>query len=301
MITGPSGSGKSSLALDTLFAEGQRQYIETLSVYARQFFHQRERPDVDWIDGLEPTICIDQRAGSQSPRSTVATVTEIYDYLRLLMARLGVSHCYQCGQLIQQQLPAQIVDQLMRLPSGTKTMVLAPMVRGRRGAHRDVLAEIRKVGLVRARVDGTVYDIDQVPELKPRKVHHIDAVVDRVIMREGIRTRLAESIDLAIRFSDGLVLACYQDDSVDPPVWRDELFSTQHACPDCGISYAELEPRTFSFNSPYGVCPACEGLGARTEFDPTLIVPDPTKSLAEGGVTAWQSLTTCNARGSSPT
>ena len=172
VITGPSGSGKSSLALDTLFAEGQRQYIETLSVYARQFFHQRERPDVDLVDGLEPTICIDQRPGNQNPRSTVATVTEIYDYLRLMMARLGQSHCYQCGSLIQQQSPEQILDRLMKLPTGTKTMIMAPLVRGRRGAHRDIIAQVRKAGLVRVRIDGKVHDIDQAPERAATRAPH---------------------------------------------------------------------------------------------------------------------------------
>ncbi|MHB8972682.1 MAG: excinuclease ABC subunit UvrA [Pirellulaceae bacterium] len=290
VITGPSGSGKSSLALDTVFAEGQRQYMETLSVYARQFFHQWERPDVDLVEGLEPTICIDQRPGNQNPRSTVATVTEIYDYLRLLMARLGESHCYQCGALIRQQTPEQILDRIMVLPDGTKTMIMAPMVRGRRGVHQEVLTTIRKAGLVRVRIDGEIYDIDQVPELAPRRVHHIEAVVDRVVVREGIRARIAESVDLAIRFGEGRVLACYLDPSADPHSWRDLLFSTRYACPDCGISYSELEPRTFSFNSPYGVCSACEGLGAKIEFDPELVIPDPTRTLSDGAIAPWRSL-----------
>jgi excinuclease ABC subunit A len=290
VITGPSGSGKSSLALDTVFAEGQRQYIETLSVYSRQFFHQWERPDVDLVEGLEPTICIDQRPGNQNPRSTVATVTEIYDYLRLLMARLGASHCYQCGALIRQQTPEQILDRIMALPEGTKTMIMAPMIRGRRGAHKEVLATIRKAGLVRARIDGEVFDIDHVPELAPRRLHHIDAVVDRVIVREGIRARIGESVELAIRFGAGAVLACYLDAANDRNQWCDLLFSTRYACPDCGISYAELEPRTFSFNSPYGVCPACEGMGAMIEFDPELVIPDPDRSLREGAVAPWRNI-----------
>ncbi|MFO7907694.1 MAG: hypothetical protein R6U98_33920 [Pirellulaceae bacterium] len=291
VITGPSGSGKSSLALDTLFAEGQRQYIDTLSVYARQFFHQRERPDVDLVEGLEPTICIDQRPGGPNPRSTVATVTEIYDYLRLLMARLGQAYCYQCGRLIQQQTPEQILERLMQLPEGTKTMIMAPLIRGRRGAHRDVLAQVRKAGLVRVRIDGRVYDIDQVPELQPRRVHHIEAVVDRIIIREGIRSRARESLDVAIRFSDGLVLACYLAETEDEGVaWHDVLFSTRYACADCGISYSELEPRTFSFNSPYGVCPRCEGMGVCVEFDPALVVPNRGRSLADGAVVPWQPL-----------
>ncbi|MFW6169658.1 MAG: excinuclease ABC subunit UvrA [Planctomycetota bacterium] len=290
VITGPSGSGKSSLALDTLFAEGQRQYIDTLSVYARQFFRQRERPDVDLIEGLEPTICIDQRPGGPNPRSTVATVTEIYDYLRLLMARLGQAYCCQCGRLIQQQTPEQILQRLMQLPEGTKTMIMAPLIRGRRGAHRDVIAQVRKAGLVRVRIDGQVYDIDRVPELQPRRVHHIEAVVDRIIIREGIRSRARESLDVAIRFSDGLVLACYLEETEDDVVWHDVLFSTRYACAECGISYSELEPRTFSFNSPYGVCPDCEGMGVRVEFDPELVVPDRGGSLADGAVVPWQHL-----------
>ena len=290
VLTGPSGSGKSSLALDTLFAEGQRQYIETLSVYARQFFHQRERPDVDLVDGLEPTICIDQRPGNQNPRSTVATVTEIYDYLRLMMARLGEARCYQCGAPIQQQSPEQIVDRLTALPEGTKTMIMAPIVRGRRGAHREIMGQIRKAGLVRVRIDGSVYDIDQVPELEPRRMHHIESVVDRVVIRHAIRARIVESVNLAIKLGEGLVLACYLDTNGSDPLWQDLLFSTRYACPNCGISYSELEPRTFSFNSPYGVCPTCEGLGARIEFDPELVIPDPARSLADGAVAPWRTL-----------
>ena len=209
VITGPSGSGKSSLAFDTLYAEGQRQYVESLSVYARQFLDQMQRPDVDLIEGLQPTICIDQRAGQMNRRSTVATVTEIYDYLRLLMARLGDPHCYRCGREIKQQPPEQIQDRLMQMPEGTKVMIMAPMVRGRKGQHKEVFAKIRKAGLVRARVDGGVYDLDNVPELASRKVHHIDAVVDRVIIRPGVRARVGESIRLAIHHGEGLVVACY--------------------------------------------------------------------------------------------
>ena len=281
VITGPSGSGKSSLALDTVFAEGQRQYIETLSVYSRQFFHQWERPDVDLVEGLEPTICIDQRPGNQNPRSTVATVTEIYDYLRLLMARLGESHCYQCGTLdSSSRRPSRSWIASWPCRTGTKTMIMAPLVRGRRGSHQEVLATIRKAGLVRARIDGEVFDIDQVPELAPRRVHHIEADRRSRHRPGGDSQRIGESVELAIRFGEGLVLACYLDIRLTMPNgWRDLLFSTRHACPECGISYAELEPRTFSFNSPYGVCPACEGLGAKVEFDPELVIPDPDRSL----------------------
>lgn len=288
VFTGPSGSGKSSLALDTIFAEGQRQYIETLSVYARQFLHQAERPDLDWIDGLQPTVCIDQRRGNHNPRSTVATVTEVYDYLRVLMARLGTPHCYECGRAIQQQTPQRICDCLLQLGEGTRVMLLAPLVRGRKGAHRDILAKIRKLGLIRVRIDGDVLDMDQVTELTPHKDHDIEAVVDRIVIRSGIRTRLMESLDLAIRNSDGLVLACHFAGDPAADQWQEVLFSTRHACPHCGISYAELEPRTFSFNSPYGVCKRCEGLGRCLAFDPELVLPDQSRSLADGAVMPWR-------------
>ena len=319
VVTGPSGSGKSSLAFDTLYAEGQRQYIESLSVYARQFLRQLERPDVDLIEGLQPTISVDQRAGATNPRSTVATVTEIYDYLRLLFARLGQATCYCCGQPIRQQTLEQILDALMALPEGTRVMVLAPMVRGRKGEHRDVLAAIRKAGLLRARVDGEVIDVETPPQLVAQRTHQIEAVVDRIVIREGVQARLAESIRLAVKHGDGLVIAAYDDRSSkvaralrdrdsasrsdaatvdralrdrDPSrpngAWQDCLFSTHYACPDCKISYEELEPRTFSFNSPYGACPACEGLGVRVEFDPDLVVPDWSRSLAAGAVAPWR-------------
>ncbi len=288
VITGPSGSGKSSLAFDTLYAEGQRQYIESLSTYARQFLHQLERPEVDLIEGLQPTISIDQRAGSHNPRSTVATVTEIYDYLRLLYARLGRPRCHKCGQPISQQSPERIVDSLMELHQGTRVMILAPMVRGRKGEHKDVFGAIRKAGLLRARVDGRVIDVDDPPELPPRKTHDIEAVVDRVVVREGARGRIAESVNLAIRHGDGLVLATHEEKRDGISQWRDRLFSTLYACPHCGISFEELEPRTFSFNSPYGACPECEGLGSRTAFDPELVVPDWGLSLADGAMAPWR-------------
>ncbi len=298
VLTGPSGSGKSSLAFDTIYAEGQRQFIESLSVYARQFVDQMERPDVDLIDGLQPTICIDQRPGNQNPRSTVATVTEIYDYLRLLMARLGQPCCHQCGTLISQQTTSQIQDRLMELPEGTRTMILAPLVRGRRGQHKDVYALIRKTGFVRARIDGEVYDIENLPELEPRKVHHIDAVIDRIIIRPGIEARLGESVQLAVRYSEGLAVACYyledkssSTEGAPAGEWRDELFSTIYACPQCQISYEELEPRTFSFNSPYGACPTCDGLGLREEFDRDLVIPDLSLSFAEGAIVPWKTAT----------
>jgi excinuclease ABC subunit A len=289
VITGPSGSGKSSLAFDTLYAEGQRQYIESLSVYARQFLHQLERPDVDLIEGLPPTVCIDQRGGARNPRSTVATVTEIYDYLRLLYARLGEPSCYQCGAPIRQQTPEQILDRLLAMPAGTRLMLLAPLVRGRKGQHPEVFEKIRKAGFNRARVDGQVVELDSLPELSRQKVHQIEAVVDRLVIHDGIRGRLAESINLAVRHGEDLVLATYEEKKASgPAVWHDLLFSTQYACPNCKISYEELEPRTFSFNSPYGACPTCEGLGVRVEFDRDPVVPDLSLSLAGGAVAPWK-------------
>ncbi len=303
VITGPSGSGKSSLAFDTLFAEGQRQYIESLSVFARQFLHQMERPDVDLIEGLEPTICIDQRAGSQNPRSTVATVTEIYDYLRLLYARLSDPMCHNCGATIHQQSPEQIIADLCELPSGTKLMIMAPLVRGRKGSHKETLEAIRKAGFVRVRVDGEIVDIDQVGELALRKNHSIDAVVDRVVVREGAEPRLAESTRLALSHGEGAVLAVYLDPASvdaqgkpDTNAWQERLYSTLYACPHCKISFAEIEPRTFSFNSPYGACPTCEGLGAREQFDPELIILDEHLSLANGAVVAWKTATAASVK-----
>jgi excinuclease ABC subunit A len=303
VITGPSGSGKSSLAFDTIFAEGQRQYIESLSVYARQFVEQLERPDVDSIDGLAPVICIDQRPGSANPRSTVATSTEIYDYLRLLFARAGEIACHACGQPIRQQSIEQIQDSLMGLPEGTKLMLLAPLVRGRKGQHAEVFEEIRKAGQVRVRVDGTIYDLEQVPPLDGRAAHSIEAIVDRIIIREGSRGRLGESLQLAVKQGAGLVVAAVQGtgfggqgsgegketgDRGQGTDWTDRLFSTLYACPNCQTSLEEIEPRTFSFNSPYGACPQCEGLGYRLQFDPDLVVPDLSQSIAGGAVAAWR-------------
>jgi len=246
VITGPSGSGKSSLAFDTIFAEGQRQYIESLSVYARQFLEQLERPDVDEIDGLAPVICINQRPGGANPRSTIATSTEIYDYLRLLFARLGEISCHQCGQPIRQQSSEQIQDALLTLPEGTKLMLLAPLVRGRKGQHQEVFEAIRKAGQVRVRVNGAVHDLEAVPPLDGRKPHTIEAIVDRIIIRPGSRARLAESIQLAVKQSEGIVVACYLDPASEERAkaagngsekfWIDRLFSTLYACTNCQIS-----------------------------------------------------------------
>ena len=287
VITGVSGSGKSSLAFDTLFAEGQRQYIESLSVHARQFFDQMERPDVDLIDGLQPTLSIEQRAGNPNPRSTVATVTEIYDYLRLLMARVGIAHCPQCGLPISQQSPEQILSQMLQLPEGTKAMLLAPMIRGKRGKHPEAFVAIRKAGFVRARIDGSVYDIDALPEIEPRKTHTIEAVVDRIVVRDKFAARMAESIDLAIVHGQGALILTVQEKTEGVIHWNDELFSTQYACPDCHVSFEELEPRTFSFNSPYGACEACSGLGVNVRFDPELVLGDSSQSLSGGVIVPW--------------
>ncbi|WP_434092565.1 excinuclease ABC subunit UvrA [Roseiconus lacunae] len=271
VITGVSGSGKSSLAFDTLFAEGQRQYIDSLSAYARQFLDSLPRPDVDWIDGLAPTMAIDQKGGSTSARSTVATVTEVYDYLRLLFARVGTPHCAACGASIDRQSPDAIRETLLASPDGTKMMLLSPMVRGRKGAHRDVLQSIQVAGLVRARVDGQVYLLDDVPELAVRKNHTIEAIVDRLVIREGVESRLADSLTLALRLGEGLVTSAVQSESGD---WVDQIHSTSMACIECGASIDEIEPRSFSFNSPYGACPTCDGLGIVDAKTSPRVCPD---------------------------
>jgi excinuclease ABC subunit A len=259
VITGVSGSGKSSLAFDTLFAEGQRQYIDSLSAYARQFLDQIPRPDVDSIDGLAPTLAIDQKPGTSGSRSTVATVTEIYDYLRLLYARVGTPHCSQCGSTISHQSPDAIRESLLALPETTKLVVMSPLVRGRRGAHREILESIRNAGLIRARVDGEIYLLDEVPELPPRRNHTIEAVVDRLTVRAGIESRLHDSVELALRLGSGVLSTLTQNEVGD---WDESLYSTAMACIECGASFPEIEPRSFSFNSPYGACPTCDGLGS---------------------------------------
>ena len=300
VITGPSGSGKSSLAFDTLFAEGQRQYIESLSVYARKFLHQLERPDVEWIEGLQPTISIDQRGGSQNPRSTVATVTEIYDHLRLLYARLGEAYCYQCGQEICTLAAEQIQAIIEEMPEGSRVMLLAPLVRGRKGSHQEVIDQIRKSGFLRVRIDGVVYELDTVPEIAPRKNHDIEAVIDRIVVKEGISARLSESIDASLLHGEGVLITSElkegAKDRSDPNSWMDRLFSTQYACPSCKIGFEELEPRTFSFNSPYGACPACDGLGVREQFDPEMIILDETLSVDGGLIVPWKGMTAAALR-----
>ena len=280
VFTGLSGSGKTSLAFDTLYAEGQRRYVESLSAYARQFLGQMEKPDVDSIDGLSPAISIDQKTTSRNPRSTVGTVTEIHDYLRLLYARVGVPHCPKCGRVIARQTVDQMVDQLFALPERTRLQLLAPVVRGKKGEHQKVLERLSKQGFVRARVDGKLLELSDVPPLSKTHKHSIEVVVDRLILREDIRSRISDSLETALALSGGIVLA-----DIGPGEWE-ILFSANLACPVCGISIEELNPRSFSFNSPYGACPACTGLGMLQKVDPGLVIPDGRKSLGGGAIEA---------------
>lgn len=280
VFTGVSGSGKSSLAFDTIYSEGQRRYVESLSTYARQFLGQMDKPDVDYIEGLSPSISIDQKATSNNPRSTVGTVTEIYDYLRLLYARIGKVHCYHCGKPIEQQTVEQMVDRLMTYPQGMRLQILAPVVRGKKGEFQKIIEQIRREGYVRLRVNGEIKDINEKLYLDKQKRHTIEVVVDRVILRPGITSRLADSLETALNLSGGLVNVLLNEDEV--------LFNQHFACPDCGISFAEISPRLFSFNSPYGACPQCDGLGFMQEFDLQLVVPDKSKTLAEGVFVPWQ-------------
>ena len=277
IITGLSGSGKSSLAFDTIYAEGQRRYVESLSAYARQFLGIMEKPDVDFIEGLSPAISIEQKATSRNPRSTVGTLTEIYDYLRLLYARIGTPYCYNCGKHIQKQTPQQIVDAILHFPEDTRIMVMAPLVRGRKGEYREIFKEVRREGFVRVRVDGKIFDIDQPIKIDKNKKHNIEVVVDRLIVVSSIKERLTESIELALNIGSGLIIVWVNNT-------EEHIFSEHFACPDCGISYEELSPRMFSFNSPYGACPDCDGLGTKMEIDPDLLVPDKRKSLSEGAI-----------------
>ena len=284
VMTGLSGSGKSSLAFDTIYAEGQRRYVESLSSYARQFLGQMEKPDVDYIEGLSPAISIDQKTTSRNPRSTVGTVTEIYDYLRLMYARIGTPHCPNCGKPISQQTVDQVVDQIMALPERTKLMILAPVVRGRKGEFVKLLEDLSKQGYVRARVDGEMIELSDPPKLTKTKKHTVDVVIDRLIVRADIQQRLTDSIETAMRLAGGLVIASVIEGG-------DMLFSQNYACPDCGISIGELTPRMFSFNNPYGACPTCTGLGVLMKMDPNIVLPDRTKSLNEGAiqVSGWNS------------
>jgi len=283
VITGLSGSGKSSLAFDTLYAEGQRRYVESLSAYARQFLGLMEKPDVDYIEGLSPAISIEQRTTGRNPRSTVGTVTEIYDYLRLLFARIGVPYCYQCGKKIERQTVQQIVDQVMALPEQSKIQVLAPIVRGRKGEYREVFNEARRDGYVRVRVNGEVKELDGEIKLDKNKKHNIEVVVDRLLIHPKIQSRLTDSVETALKLGSGIVI-------IDVINKQELLFSEHYACIDCGISYEELTPRMFSFNSPYGACPSCNGLGTIMEIDPDLVVPDKNLSLNQGAILPWGEL-----------
>ncbi|MBM4267499.1 MAG: excinuclease ABC subunit UvrA [Deltaproteobacteria bacterium] len=282
VITGLSGSGKSSLAFDTIYAEGQRRYVESLSAYARQFLEQMQKPDVDSIDGLSPAISIEQKTTSRNPRSTVGTVTEVYDYLRLLFARVGTPHCHQCGKAITSQTVQQIVDRVLSWPEGTRIHVLAPLVRDRKGEYRKELLDLRKAGFARVRVDGELRDLGEDIVLKKTLKHTIDVVVDRLIVKSGIRKRLADSLETAFRYGGDLVKVERQDDA-EAPV-QEQLFSQKLACPDCGVSYPEIAPRLFSFNSPHGACPSCSGLGVRRVFDADKVVADESLSLAKGAI-----------------
>ena len=285
VMTGVSGSGKSSLAFDTIYAEGQRRYVESLSSYARQFLGQMDKPDLDYIQGLSPAISIDQKTGSRNPRSTVGTVTELYDYMRLLCARIGKPHCPKCGKEIRQQTIDQIIDQLMLLPEGTKLMILAPVVRARKGEYVKVFEDARRSGYVRVRVDGSMYELSEEIKLDKNKKHTIEVVVDRVVIKDGIMRRLADSVETAASLANGLVIADVVSEN------RQILFSQNYACPDCGISIEELTPRMFSFNTPYGACPKCDGLGMQLLVDPDLIIPDDSLSINGGAIkaTGWGS------------
>ena len=285
VMTGVSGSGKSSLAFDTIYAEGQRRYVESLSSYARQFLGQMDKPDLDYIQGLSPAISIDQKTGSRNPRSTVGTVTELYDYMRLLWARIGKPHCPKCGKEIRQQTIDQIIDQLMLLPEGTKLMILAPVVRARKGEYVKVFEDARRSGYVRVRVDGSMYELSEEIKLDKNKKHTIEVVVDRVVIKDGIMRRLADSVETAASLANGLVIADVVSEN------RQILFSQNYACPDCGISIEELTPRMFSFNTPYGACPKCDGLGMQLLVDPDLIIPDDSLSINGGAIkaTGWGS------------
>ena len=289
VITGLSGSGKSSLAFDTIFAEGQRRYVESLSAYARQFLGQMEKPDVDYIEGLSPAVSIDQKGVSHNPRSTVGTVTEIYDYLRLLYARVGIPHCPECGREVTKQSAQEIVDVVAALPESSRLLILSPLVRGRKGTHQAVLEEIRKTGFVRARVDGVVHELDEDIQMDRYKIHNIEAVVDRVLLHHDadpeengyFLTRLTDSIETSLKFGDGYLIV---QDITDANAPHDLYFSEHLACPEHGSVLPEIEPRTFSFNTPHGACPDCQGLGGKLEIVPELLIPDPELSLMEGAI-----------------
>lgn len=291
VVTGLSGSGKSSLAFDTIYAEGQRRFVESLSSYARQFLEQLQKPDVEYIEGLSPTIAIEQRTAGGSPRSTVATQTEIYDYLRLLFARVGRPHCYACGRAIDRQSSQEIVERIMGLAAGTYIQILAPLVRGRKGEYKEIFSQILKSGFVRCRVDGRVYELPGKIKLAKYKAHNIEAVVDRIEIKPEVKKRLTDSVETALKMAKGVVIVTHQKAGA-ARLGRDAnqelIFSEHYACGNCGINYPEVEPRIFSFNSPYGACPECNGLGTKLEFDPDLIVPDKNKTINEGALEPWK-------------
>lgn len=286
VLTGLSGSGKSSLAFDTIYAEGQRRYMESLSSYARQFLGQMEKPDVESIEGLSPAISIDQKSTNRNPRSTVGTVTEIYDYFRLLYARVGIPHCPKCGREIRKQTVDQMVDHIMGLPERTKIQLLAPVVRGRKGTHAKLLEQAGKSGYVRVQIDGNLYELSEEIKLDKNIKHNIEIVVDRLIVKEGIEKRLTDSIETVLNLAEGRLV-------VDTMDGKQINFSQSFACPDCGISIDEIEPRSFSFNNPFGACPSCFGLGYRMEFDVDLMIPDRSLSISQGAIAVmgWQSCT----------
>jgi len=306
VITGLSGSGKSSLAFDTIYAEGQRRYVESLSAYARQFLEQMEKPEVDSIEGLSPAISIEQKTTSKNPRSTVGTVTEIYDYLRVLFARVGVPHCPSCGRVIAAQTVQQMVDRVLAQPSGTRLLVLAPVVRGRKGEYKKLFFDLQRQGYSRVRVNGAIREVGDDIELDKKRKHTIEVVVDRLVVRENLGSRLADSLETALRLADGIVTVESQDSgtgapsiSSRPPSGRAGLkdpatptpatntFSEKLACAECGISFPEVSPRMFSFNNPYGACPECGGLGSRDEIDPERLVPNSARSLKDGALAPW--------------
>ena len=287
VFTGLSGSGKSSLAFDTIFAEGQRRYVESLSAYARQFLGQMDKPDVDFIEGLSPAVSIDQKSTNRNPRSTVGTITEVYDYLRLLFARAGTQFCPICGEQVSRQTPQQIVDRLLELPEGTRYQVLAPVVRGRKGEYADLFKELQSKGFARARVDGEVVQLTDAPTLEKKLKHTIEVVVDRLVAREGVQRRLTDSVETALQLAAGLLVVELVDAEADDPN-RERRFSEHRACPnDHQLALEEIEPRTFSFNAPYGACPECTGIGSRLEVDPDLVIPDEEATLADGAVAPW--------------
>ena len=281
VVTGVSGSGKSSLAFDTLYAEGQRRYVESLSAYARQFLGQMEKPKVDYIEGLSPAISIEQKAASKNPRSTVGTVTEIYDYLRILYARIGIQHCYNCGDIVGSQTVDQMVDQILKSPDKTRIQILAPIVQNRKGEHKDELEEARQEGFVRVVINGVLRELSEEIVLDKKSKHTIDIVVDRLVLKEGIRSRLIDSVETALKLTDGFIKIDFVDEK------RSEIISEANSCTKCGIGYPELTPQHFSFNSPIGMCKSCNGLGTRLEFDPDLIIPDKTISIMQGAVVHW--------------